>query len=246
MSSDVLLTNGKNDVALKNLLQRDFIAKRKERLGLIENQVFGKKSRLDVIRKSKRYVFQLQNTIKSEEDKGQYIISFSPKKYAALSGKLYINTDDFALTRIEYTNEKPVRPLKLLGIDYKETLYEGVAVYSKMKNGKYELTFSKLSHNQYLNAERPLKIVEKNKNTTGRRQQNEIVLELYYAAKNSHTFEWVAFERKGSSQTAFNKLPENLTGEISYRSKYEPNFWEGYTILEPNEAIESFEVIKNN
>lgn len=246
VNSNTVLTDGKNDIELKNLMQRDFISKRKERLSLIENQVFGKKSRLDVISKSKRYVFQLQNTIKNNEGGGQYVISFSPKKYAALSGKLYINTDDFALTRVEYTNKRSLKPLKLLGIHYEETLYEGVTVYSKMKNGKYELTFSKLSHDQYLNAERPLKIVEKNKNAKGRRQQNEIVLELYYTAKNSHIFEWVAFERKSSSKSAFNKLPSNSDGEISYLPKYEPDFWAGYTILEPNEAIKSFEAPSNN
>ncbi|MDT0622361.1 hypothetical protein [Croceitalea vernalis] len=241
-----ILKDGKNDIELKKLTQRNFISKRKERLRLIETQVFGKKSRLDVISKSNRYIFTLQNTIKTSENNRQYIISFAPKKYAALNGKLYINTDDFALTRIEYTNEKPIKPLKLLGVHYEETLYKGVAVYSKMNNGKYELTFSKLSHNQYLNAERPLKIVEKNKNTKGRRQQNEIVLELYYTSKNEHTFEWVAFERKGSSEAAFNKLPDNSTTELTYLSKYEPNFWEGHTIIEPNEAIKSFEATSTN
>lgn len=245
-NSSALLTNGGNEIELKKLTQRNFITKRKERLGLIENQVFGKKSRLDVINKSKKYLFELQKTIKNNEGVNQYVITFRPKKLAALSGKLYINTDDFALTRIEYTNEKPIKTLKLLGVHYKEPLYKGVAVYSKMKNGKYELTFSKLSHNQYLKAERPLKIVEKNKNTKGRRQQNEIVLELYYTAKNSHVFEWVAFKSKGSSQSAFHKLPEDLQGEISYLPEYRPDYWDGYTIIEPNQAIKSFQAIQSN
>ncbi len=246
LNTNTLTANKTNDLELKNLLQSDFIGMRKKRLALIENQVFGKKSRLDVISKSNRYLFKLQNTVKNTEQTKQYIISFSPKKYAALSGKLYINTDDFALTRIEYTNEKPIKPFKLLGVDYKETLYKGVAVYSKMKNGKYALSFSKLHHNEYLNAERPLKIVEKNKNIKGRRQQNEIVLELYYTAKKVHTFEWVAFESKAYSASAFNKLPEKLNGDLSYLPKYDPNFWQNYTVLEPNQAIKSFEITENN
>ena len=239
-------SNETNKVELQGLVQRDLVTKRKERLMLIELQVFGNKSRLDVISKSYRYSFKLQRTIKNKEGINQYMITFSPKKSASFDGTLYINSDDFALTRIEYTNKKPIKPLKLLGIDYKETEYSGVAVFSKMKNGKYALAFSKLNQNESLKLARPLKIVEKNKNTKGRRQQNEVELELYYSATNTHTFEWIAFERKGSSQHTFDKIPEDIYGEISYLTKYEPNFWKDYTILEPNQALKAFEVNSAN
>ncbi len=231
-----------NTAGLKDLIRTNFLSRRRERLKLIEFQVFGKKSRFDVISKSKRYVFTLVEIIDQDGENRQYVIDFSPKKTAALSGRLFINTHDFALTRVTFTNEKPLKRLKLLGIDYNEPLYQGTTVYSKMKNGKYELSFSKLEHHQYLKAERPLKIVEKNKNTKGRRQQNEVVLELYYTEKKSHTFEWVALESKAGSQSAFELLPEDLVGDLTHLNKYDPAYWQGYTIIEPNKALQAFEV----
>ncbi len=231
-----------NPSSLKDLVQTNFLSRRRERLQLIEFQVFGKKSRFDVISKSKRYVFTLSEIIDQDGENRQYVIDFLPKKTAALSGRLFINTYDFALTRVEFGNKKPLKRIKLLGIDYNEPIYQGITVYSKMKNGKYELSFSKLEHHQYLNAERPLKIVEKNKNTKGRRQQNEIVLELYYTEKKSHSFEWVALENKAGSQSAFDLFPEDLVGDLTHLDKYDPTYWQGYTIIEPNKALQAFEI----
>ena len=110
-----------------------------------------------------------------------------PRGGLRLKGRLFINTVNFALVRIEYENIRPLKPFKFLGIDYKEPVYKGWAEYSKMKNGKYELTFSKLEHNFFLDAERPFKIAEKNKNVKGRRKQNEITLNLYLTSKVNNT-----------------------------------------------------------
>lgn len=232
------------DEAYNNPIITDFMKKRKSRLGIIEKQIFGEKSTFDVVHQFKNYQFDLEN-IKSETGlERQYVIRFSPRgKAGVLEGFLYINTEDFALVRAEYTNVQPVKRFKLLGIEYEEDVYKGIAAYKKLKNGKYGLAFSRLEHHQFLNAERPLKIVEKNKNVSGRRQQNEINLELFYTGITRNIFEFVAFEQTGSSKAALQMAPENLEAKATHLPRYSPSFWEGFNILEPNKALQQFSVV---
>lgn len=235
------LAENPNDSA-ETSIQLNYLANREKRLAKIEGQVFGKKSRLEVIEKRKNYLFFKEKTIKKDGERF-YVISFEPKKNGRLAGKMFINTINFALVRIEYQNIKPLKGLNLLGVRYNEPLYEGVAEFSKMKNGKYELHFSSLKHNFFVKVRRPFKVAEKNKNTKGRRKQNEITLDLYLTAKSVNTFEWVALESKGSSQSTFEKVPQRKLVEVVYRTQYDDSYWEGMTIVSPTTIIKDFAIL---
>lgn len=229
--------------SIETSIKLNYLKTRENRLALIENQVFGDKSRLEVIEKRKKYLFFKDKTIKRDGDYF-YVIHFEPKGKRKLKGTMFINTFDFALVRIEYENIRPLKAFKLFGVDYREPVYKGWAEYSKMKNGKYELSFSKLQHNFYMDAERPLKIAEKNKYTDGRRKQNEIIINLYMTTKVNNTFEWVALESKGSSQDMFDMVPQRQIVEVKYKTEYDTAYWQGNTIVAPTSAIRDFVILE--
>ena len=233
----------KSDDSTETSIKLNYLANREKRLTTIERQVFGEKSRLEVIEKRKNYLFIKEETIERDDERF-YVINFRPKKKGKLAGTMFINTMNFALVRIEYQNVKPLKSLNLLGVNYNEPVYEGVAEYSKMKNGKYELCFSSLKHNFFVKVRRPFKIAEKNKNVQGRRKQNEITVDLYLTAKSFNTFEWVALESKGSSQSAFDKVPQRKLVEVVYRTQYDDSYWEGKTIISPTDAIKDFALLE--
>lgn len=245
MDLDTILGRPSLDPQIETSIKTNYLTSRENRLNLIENQVFDANSRLEVIEKRKNYQFIKDKTFEKNGDRF-YLIHFKPKNKARLKGTMFINAEDFALTRIEYENIMPIKPFKLLGVNYDEPKYQGVAEFAKMKNGKYELSFSTLKHNFFLNVKRPFKIAEKNKNVKGRRKQNEITLDLYLTAKSANIFEWVALETKGSSQGTFNKVPQRQIIEVKYNTEYDHNYWEDITIVSPSESIKEFAILEES
>lgn len=241
---DTIIGRPSLDSLQETSIKLNYLAGRENRLNKIENQVFDVNSRLEVIQKRKNYQFTKDKTFEKNGERF-YVIHFKPKSNGRLKGKMFINTLDFALTRIEYENLDSLKPFKLLGIRYGEPKYEGVAEFAKMKNGKYELSFSTLKHNFFVKVKRPFKIAEKNKNTKGRRKQNEITLDLYLTAKSANIFEWVALETKGSSQGSFDMVPQRQIVEVKYRTTYDQEYWEDVTIVSPSSSIKEFAILEN-
>ncbi|MFT5750479.1 MAG: hypothetical protein ACI93S_001766, partial [Ancylomarina sp.] len=85
---------------------------------------------------------------------------------------------------------------------------------------------------------------EKNKHVKGRRKQNELALHLDIGTTNIVKYELVVFSSESISAAVFEQASENPEVNASYLSKYDPNFWKEYTIMEPNAAIQAFEVIE--
>ena len=69
-------------------------------------------------------------------------------------------------------------------------------------------------------------------------------MDLDIATRQYEKYQLVVFETKPISQEVFDAfkeapsiLPVNLT-------EYDPKFWEGYSIIEPNKAIKTFKVVE--
>ena len=52
----------------------------------------------------------------------------------------------------------------------------------------------------------------------------------------------VVFDSETITEEKFNQLKENKRFTPEKRAAYDPSFWTGYNIIEPNEAIRSFTV----
>nr|WP_292965534.1 MULTISPECIES: carboxypeptidase-like regulatory domain-containing protein [unclassified Allomuricauda] len=199
-------------------------------------------AKLDFVEKPNRYEFKLAGYADINET-GVYVVDFWPKRSSAdFEGRLYINIEDFAVMRLDFKNTQRLRNFRLLGITYRETVYKGTMRFAKLPNGKYDLQFMDLSDGKYFAVDRPLKVVEKNKHVKGRRKQNELKLNIDFRMNMTHKYELVVFDQDEIAEEAFKTFTEDKTVRATYMPRYDPEFWKGYTIMEPNQAIRGFTV----
>jgi len=210
---------------------------------LYEQLFFQEDSKIDVLDKSSRYNFTLDNyTVINGMT--VYILQFTPRGGKEFKGTMYVNTQDFAIVRLDFQNVKPISKFGLLGITYRNDIYKGKMLFDKDENGSYSPRFLELLDGSYMGLDRPLKVIEKNKNVKGRRKQNELSLKLNIQGNQLLKYEFVVFESEKISQPSYDIIEEEKLIKATYLSKYDPTFWKDYSIMEPNEAIESFKVVE--
>ena len=150
------------------------------------------------------------------------------------------------IIRLEYKNIQNIRDFNLLGVSFIEDMKEVILQFKKTSNGKYGIEYLELSNSNEVGFKRPLVITEKNKVVKGRNKQNQLKMDLDIKTRQFQKFQLAIFENLPISKEVFEEseegpglLPVNLT-------KYDPSFWEGYTIIEPNETIKAFKVTPIN
>ncbi len=230
----------KHELERKN----NFLKYRKQTISNLErNSFIFDNTNLNILKKSRKYDFELLDYI-FVNDNFVYKIAFSPKRRADYKGVMYINTDDFAVVRLDYENVKPLKSFNLLGISYKENLHRGTLIYSKNDTEKYALKYAEISEGNKFGLKRPIKIIEKNKHVKGRRKQNEISGKIHFIVSNVTKKELVFFESESISETEFNNFIEEAKVTPTYLPKYDPDFWKGHNVIEPNQAIKEFKSIE--
>lgn len=202
---------------------------------------FQEDAKLDFIDKSERYNFDITGYI-TIDNAVNYIIAFTPKGNKDFAGTIYVNTEDYAVMRLEYANVKRLYSIKLLGISYRETINRGKCLFAKDENGGYSLRFMELEEGVQFGVDRPLKVIEKNKNVKGRRKQNELSLNIDMSTLAVSKSEFVVFDSSVIQEGTYESAVESTDAVATYLPAYDPNFWKGYTIMEPNAAIKAFEV----
>lgn len=210
---------------------------------LFEDLFFLKDSKLNFVRKSNRYDFTLKDFTYVGENP-VYILNFEPKWRADYRGTLYINADDFAVIRVDYSNVKPLKSISLFGISYKEHIAKGKLFFTKGADSTYHLRYLEKETGGIAGIRRPLKIIEKNKHVKGRRKQNELSLKLDLLITSLNKSEIVIFDSTDISTSSFNAYKEKNVLLPTYLPAYDPSFWEGHSIIAPNEAIKAFTVKK--
>lgn len=202
---------------------------------------FQEDAKLDVLDKSSRYKFNITGYV-TIDDAVNYVIAFEPKGSKDFAGTMYVNTEDYAVMRLEYANVKKLYGIKLLGISYRETINRGKCLFSKDENGGYSLRFMELEEGVQFGVDRPLKVIEKNKNVAGRRKQNELSLNIDMNTLAVTKAEFVVFDSSVIDETTYANAIESTEAVATYLPAYDSNFWKDYTIMEPNAAIRAFEV----
>ena len=227
----------KQEEARKN----NFLKYRKQSIVNLEKSSFiHEDSHLNFLEKSRKYDFELLDYVYLN-DNLVYKLTFSPKRSADYKGIIYINTDDFAIIRVDFENVKSLKTFRLLGISYNENIHRGTFIYSKDNTtNSYNLKYAESENGSEFGVKRPLKIIEKNKNTKGRRKQNEISMDVHFIISNIQKKELVFFENTSITEVVFNAFTEKADVKATYLPKYNPDFWKGYNIIEPNQAITNF------
>ena len=241
-STDVVAFNEQVEKKKKNKVeqQKNYANWKKNNLGELLNSLPTQEDTdFNFITKSRKYDYTLKEFTFLGNDP-VYVISFQPSGSADFKGTMYINADDFALLQVDYTNVKPVQKFNLLGISANTYLSKGKVIYNKGANGFYGLRFFESETAQRFGLKRPLKIIEKNKVVKGRNKQNELSGDMDFVFINVEKSELIVFESESISQATYDGFTENNAISPTYMPKYDPEFWKGYAIMEPNTAIKEF------
>ncbi|QDO93591.1 carboxypeptidase-like regulatory domain-containing protein [Formosa sediminum] len=223
--------------------KKNFLKYRKYVINSMERSSFvSEEASLNCIHKSNRYEFELLD-YSFLNDQYVYKIAFKPKRSEDYKGILYINTEDFAVIRVDFKNVKSLKTFKLLGVSLDVYQREGSFIYAKNKTGNYSLKYAEIETANKTGIDRPFKIIEKNKHVKGRRKQNELSGDINFIAKNYSKRELVAFENETITAAEFNAYKEKADVKPIYLPAYDPEFWKGYNIIEPNKAIKEFKSI---
>ena len=241
-SSDVNALNKKleEEKKRKENQKKYFASGRKNRISnLFDDLFFREDSDLNFITKSRKYDFAIKELTYLGNDV-VYVLNFEPDGGADYKGTLYVNADDFAIMRVDYENVKSLKSFKLLGVFMNEYLDKGKMIFYKDTSGKYNLRYLEKEHGGIAGAKRPLKIIELNKVVKGKNRQNELSLKFDFAATNINRYEIVVYDTEKLEGSTYDALTENNTITPTYLAKYDPEFWKGYNIIEPNKAIKAF------
>ena len=194
---------------------------------LYNSLFFEKDSYLNFILKPNKYIFS-EPKIDFLGNDLVYIIEATPKGRGKYSGILYINTDDFAVVRIDFKNIKPVYNIKLLGVFVNIYLRDGKMILSKFQNKKYSLSYFKINSGRRVGFDRPLKLIEKNKNVKGRRKQNQISFRMDIISDEKTITELQVFDSKKISKEEFENLKNKNQVLPEYSEEFISNFWEEF------------------
>ena len=208
--------------------KQNFAAYQKSRItNIYSNLFYNEETKLDFILKSSRYRFgnpeltYLGNQL-------VYVISCFPKGSKDYKGVLYVNSDDFAVVRIDFENVKSLFKFKLLGVSTNVYLEEGRMVFSKLNNKKYSLSYFQVSNGRKSGIDRPIKVVEKNKYVKGRRKQNQISFKLDLIINSLNKQELQIFQSKTMDIKGFENIKENNKVLPEYLDEFTTNFWEEF------------------
>ena len=157
-----------------------------------------------------------------------YVIECNPKGNSKYKGTLYINSEDFALIRLDFENTKSLFKFKLLGVAFNQYLRKGKLLLSKFDNEKYNLSYAQVTSNQTFSIDRPIRLIEKNKNVKGRRKQNEISFKIDMAFDQENKTEIQVFESTKISTDEFEKI--EVTNKVlpNFSEEFASNFWKEF------------------
>ncbi|MEX0275472.1 MAG: carboxypeptidase-like regulatory domain-containing protein [Flavobacteriaceae bacterium] len=218
----------------------NYLKYRKNAVGnLLRDQFFHEDTPLDFIQKSRKYEFDIKD-FTYMGDAAVYIVGFKPKRSADYRGTLYIDSEDFAILRVDYENTESLRTFKLLGVGMDQYLKKGKQLYAKNAQGKYTLQFLEQEQGTDVSVKRPIKIIELNKVVKGRNKQNELSGKIDMKSRGTNKQELVIFDEHVLSSDEFGAFEEKNNVLPKYMPKYDPSYWEGHAIIEPNKAIRDF------
>ena len=205
-----------------------------------------KEFKFEVFRKSRKFNFRLLE-LSYIGYEPVYVIEYFPKSSRGkYKGRLFIHADDFALIRIDYQSIGFLRNFNFLGVFYRLDKRLVKRIFKKNENNKYELYFAENYYESSFGLDRPLKIIEKNKNVRGRRKQNQLSMQLNFTGNNKVKTEVVFIETNMINIDDYNRVKE-IDSELPVElKKYDPNFWAGYNILEPKQILKEFKVENEN
>ena len=116
----------------------------------------------------------------------------------------------------------------MLGVAFNQYLRTGKLLLSKFDNEKYNLSYAQITSNQIFSIDRPIRLIEKNKNVKGRRKQNEISFKIDMAFDQENKTEIQVFKSSKISADEFETIEETNKILPDFLDEFTSNFWEEF------------------
>lgn len=194
---------------------------------------------LNLFEKSRKYRFEVEGFTQLDNET-VYVINFEPRGRADFRGKIYVNAIDYGVHRLDYENVKPLDKFRLFGFSTAEDVYGGKMIFFKDEQGKYQPRYIEQQRGESFGLERPLTIIEKNRVVPGRNKQNELDLDLDLSFSQVSTYQFVIYDSTPLDQKTYNSFKGSEEFELATFKAYNPEYWAGTNIIEPNAAIQKF------
>ena len=235
----------KKQLEKKNIENENFYKNRKSRISKIYDGIYKKGLKFEFLKKSHLYEFKIIS-YSYEGEVPVYRIKFKPKSSKGkYGGNIWIDSENFSIMKIEQQNNKVLRDFSLFGISFELYYHKATLVFSNFSNKKYQLQFLESEFKFKSGIDRPIKIVEKNKYVRGRRKQNELLARINFNLDQSSKTTLIVFDDIPINEEEFSKLEEQKSFKQDKLHSYDPNYWNDYSVIEPNQAIKSFKVNSN-
>ena len=218
-----LATQKRRNKILNNLMQYNFINKDTE---------------VDVIHKNSRYDFTKVGYVELDGEL-IYVLDFTPRWRAKYKGRLYINTNDYAVIKAEIQSAKEVfdKQFNMFGVKSNVLSFKSTLLYEKDTNNKYHIKYMKKVTHSESGIDRSFKVIEKNKIVKGRNTQNKVSMRLDVMIKNKSTKELVFNKATTVTKSSYDAFKNQSDYTIKRFNSYDKSFWKGYPIITPENAI---------
>jgi len=206
---------------------------------LMDNMFWKEDITLDVFEKSRKYEFSIEGFIEIQNSIA-YIVAFEPKRGADFKGKIYVDSEDFGIYRMEYENVNVLKSFSLFGVSSQDDLYKGKLFFNKDENGKYAPRFIELQVGDRVKVDRPLSLLVKEEGFIFKKKLQEVDLEFKIDNSSMSKVELVIYDDEPLEKSRFGNLTIKDDFEYKTFKKYDPAYWSDFNIIEPNTAIKEF------
>ena len=209
---------------------------------IIENNTLTEDSKLDFIFEEDGYNYTIEG-ISYINDDATYNISFKPKKRSAkFAGKMYINTSDFAVVKLDYEfaenrTGKKMNLKFLLGLKFEQNTYRSTVIFKKNEDSIYDLYFISQEDGNYVYFDRSLKFIRNNtaEQTDKQQLKLKVMMEQDYKVKRELFF----IDKNPLAIVSDFTVTEEYP--VTYLSKYDPSIWKDYSVLSPVQDIINYQ-----
>lgn len=177
-------------------------------------------------------------------DNPHYKINFIPKsKSEKFEGVFYVNANDFAVVKIEYSLGKNrlgkrLNLKVLVGIKYIENKIQGSVLFQKSNDGYYNPIFINNEKQQYVYFSRSLKFIKNLVNDDDDKSIFKLKFKIETIILNKKELFFV--ENKETSENLFKLFKKDENYKIDLIEKYNPETWKNYKIIAPVESIKNY------
>ena len=169
-----------------------------------------------------------------------YVISYIPRKSKVkYSGYIYVSSENYAVTKLDYFFYKSRHGSKLnlkllLGVKYIENLNEGTILYQKNSENIYQPKYIKQISGSYFYVSRGLKFIENSS------AKNKIGIDFTIEGNYRNKQELLITANSKLTLNDFKLIKEAKKVPIQILNKFENSTWKNEETLEPLEEMKQF------